>query len=1028
MVQEPQDELGAATPPAPGQSDRTGDDASAPGAAQPGDYGADLLPHHAALLRDSGISPDVARARGYRSVSIKAELKRLGFSDSQRRVPALLIPIWGVTGDRTMYQIRPDEPRIVNGKAVKYETPRGSSMALDVPPGAREWVGDPNRPLFITEGARKADAAVSGLLCCIALLGVWSWRGGNGYGGKTALADWEQIALNGRTVYICFDSDVVTKPEVHAAMVRLKALLESRGAEVLLIYLPPGDGGVKVGLDDYLAADHSVEDLLALASPELRATAGDDERQASPAGPYRFHKGCTVWDKPQRDGGTLPVTLANFVAQITADIELDDGAETVRQYEISATVQGCSPKRIVVPAGGFAPMNWPAECLGARATVAAGMGSRDRLREAIQHLSSDVEGQRVYAHTGWRQIDDVWSYLHGGGAIQPDGLVAGIKVELGSGLDRFVLPPAPRDPTEALQSSMDLLKLAPLAITVPLLGSVYLAPLSEALASERPDLTLWFHGPSGAFKSELAALAQGHYGSFTRKTLPASFTSTANALERSLFTFKDALLVVDDYHPAADAREAAAMAQVASRLVRGVGNGAGRNRMRVDTRLRPQLPPRALPLATGERLPTGHSNLARMFPVPVPDGAVDRQMLSVAQQRRHVLPGAMAWYVSRLALRMEALHEQLPDRFRALREQAQHTSVHMREPGQVAHLYLGLETFLAVAVEAGALSASERDDLLGEAWGALMALAREQAGNLVEETPTRRFLALLADGFASRRAYLEAPNGSAPDEAATWGWSERDLERPVAGAVLLGVADGDWLLLFPEATYQFVCTAARAAGQVFPVELRTLLKSLDDERLIGIEPGSGRRTPNVAIAGRTRRVIKLQANAVTALLPSQDGELGELGENTPTRIPQHSPDSPNSPNTTDRTYGARDIGGDEIADTGAVGHLGQLGRSQEGESHEATERAVSAGGVGTSIAPTRPHYPCGGRSFWRDQYRIWHCATCQAAVRPEHVVERMEVEVPRDGDSQPAPCWKSELMCCHFEDDAPTLGQRGTHD
>ena len=59
-------------------------------------------------------------------------------------------------------------------------------------------------PLFITEGIPKADAAVSINLCCIALLGVFNFRGSNEVGGKTALADWESVAPNGRTVYIAF--------------------------------------------------------------------------------------------------------------------------------------------------------------------------------------------------------------------------------------------------------------------------------------------------------------------------------------------------------------------------------------------------------------------------------------------------------------------------------------------------------------------------------------------------------------------------------------------------------------------------------------------------------------------------------------------------------------------------------------------------------------------------------------------------------------------------------------------------------
>jgi hypothetical protein len=83
-------------------------------------------------------------------------------------------------------------------------------------------------PLFVTEGVKKGDALVSQGLCAIALIGVWNWRGTNEFGGKTALADWEHVALNGRQIYIVFDSDVMLKKEVYSALVRLKAFLESR--------------------------------------------------------------------------------------------------------------------------------------------------------------------------------------------------------------------------------------------------------------------------------------------------------------------------------------------------------------------------------------------------------------------------------------------------------------------------------------------------------------------------------------------------------------------------------------------------------------------------------------------------------------------------------------------------------------------------------------------------------------------------------------------------------------------------------
>jgi hypothetical protein len=240
-----------------------------------------LLPQHAALIRGSAISDEVATARGYRSVTDKAELRSLGFSENQARVPALLLPVWDVSGKVALYQARPDDPRVPKGKPVKYETLVGSRMTIDVPPSIRHQLGDPSIPLWITEGIRKADAAVSAGLCCIGLLGVWNWRGRNEHGGKVALADWESIALNGRVVYIAFDSDVMTKREVAEALERLRAFVESRGGHVRLVHLPMGPDGEKVGLDDYLAAGHSVEQLIALVAEEVAAPEAADEAEAS---------------------------------------------------------------------------------------------------------------------------------------------------------------------------------------------------------------------------------------------------------------------------------------------------------------------------------------------------------------------------------------------------------------------------------------------------------------------------------------------------------------------------------------------------------------------------------------------------------------------------------------------------------------------------------------------------------------------------------------------------------------------------
>jgi hypothetical protein len=91
-------------------------------------------------------------------------LGSIGFGESQRLVPGLIIPTHDVVstnGACSGYQYRPDIPRMVDGRITKFETARGARLSLDVPPRVRQHLGNPDVPLWITEGAVKADAAAS---------------------------------------------------------------------------------------------------------------------------------------------------------------------------------------------------------------------------------------------------------------------------------------------------------------------------------------------------------------------------------------------------------------------------------------------------------------------------------------------------------------------------------------------------------------------------------------------------------------------------------------------------------------------------------------------------------------------------------------------------------------------------------------------------------------------------------------------------------------------------------------------------
>lgn len=212
---------------------------------------------HLKHLLDSAISPDIIEERGYHSATSKGQVGELEprLSPTQRRVPGLVIPAYRADNAAPYaHVLRPDQPRERNGKRIKYEFPASVSPCLDVLPRFHPHLTDPDTPLLITEGAKKADAAASlDRYVAVNLNGVYGWRGRGKAGGVAALADWEHITLAGRHVVLAFDSDSATNEQVRQALNRLAAFLASKGAIMQMINLPMGPDAKKLGLDDWLA-------------------------------------------------------------------------------------------------------------------------------------------------------------------------------------------------------------------------------------------------------------------------------------------------------------------------------------------------------------------------------------------------------------------------------------------------------------------------------------------------------------------------------------------------------------------------------------------------------------------------------------------------------------------------------------------------------------------------------------------------------------------------------------------------------
>jgi hypothetical protein len=253
------------SPAPPGQNQNTGERAGREGLTGSLEVGRAALaePYRRMLFEESGIDPEVAAERGYRTIRRRSDMPP-GFAKKKRRL-GLLIPMYSPDGTTTGCQLRPDRPyRNEGGKPYRYACPTGARVIADVHPRMMGAAADPDVPLWITEGVKKGDALTSRGRCAISLIGVWNFRLKR---SPEMLPCFNYVALQGRRVFVVYDSDVMVKPEVQKALYRLVGDLEGRGARPLVVYLPDAPGGGKQGVDDYLAAGGSVEQLEKWARP-----------------------------------------------------------------------------------------------------------------------------------------------------------------------------------------------------------------------------------------------------------------------------------------------------------------------------------------------------------------------------------------------------------------------------------------------------------------------------------------------------------------------------------------------------------------------------------------------------------------------------------------------------------------------------------------------------------------------------------------------------------------------------------------
>lgn len=530
------------------------------------------------------------------------------------------------------------------------------------------------------------------------------------------------------------------------------------------------------------------------------------------------------------EAGDSPVEVCNFLPVIEEQIDYDNGKDVTVEYVVSGLLLQTLEElpQVVLTKQQLESFNFVLNSSWKIKAIISAGGNKDRVREVSQIVSKDsIKYTTVYSYSGFVTKNDKLVYLYHNGVI---GDCPDVKVDLsGDKLQQYCMTDKTFNLKECLKTSYSILDIADRSITLPLLATTYLAPLTTLLREHNilADYVLWIEGKSGTRKSTLAALALSHYGDFQRNTFPCSFRDTTNSLEKKAFIMKDSLYCVDDYCPETVGSRKKG---VAEKLLAMFGDRTGRDRMNQDGKtLRSPYVARGQCIVTGESFPEiSQSRLARSFVVEVHKDSIDLKKLSVIQTNREHLAYAMMCYIKWIIENSKSVMEKATDINNTLYKQKD-DSVHGRLNETVTALYIGFSTFVDFLIANGVMTSKEGTALLENALAVFNENAKVQMLDVEDTNPVSMFQNALEQLYITDKVFVK--NFHKPDN------------NIYAGSHIGYIDDiKNEYLFFPDVLYGEIVRFYNAQGIRFPISKASLWKYLDDAGILLRSSKNDRRT------------------------------------------------------------------------------------------------------------------------------------------------------------------------------------------
>lgn len=685
-------------------------------------------------LADSAVAPLVAAARGYETVhedNLDEATKRLNLprknSSQGKRIANsvtrgdLLIMPWFTSQDLavaarrakdpvpTTIQYRPSRPDLhpKTGKEMKYEFVAGSKTPIAVHPAfSQEWI-DGAPVVLLAEGLLKGDSALTGYLLDAGVPAAdLAWHGGDTTAARNRLAEildtipvekrivmftiggvdnwknnaeWRDLELARRDVWVGIDGDVSSNPHVYRAANELWDFLTTKKKANVSLIAPTvqvSEGEKKIGIDDYLSHHGTWAGLTSMLASKLPTPPATDNLRR--IGEFRVSEDGTClevcvpkpdpynpdgppvdgkWEFEYALGGRILSTVAQRVPTpleiktgILGEGANNDEAEAYCEVEISWREGEDKVHRHVVsgPAEilNYPPDQWvrhkahlPAAVLRNPEWPPPRKLAEDWLRAIKAHKADEILDRVRWDSMGWVPVEgSVPAFVVGDQVIGDEDspevdIFPGITEAELAGANRFgvgdLMLGSFDDADYQAQVRADIEEVIETFIlggawTDRKVASTVVAAALRPVLPIRPHSTMFLVGPPSKGKSWTAGLMMGFWsrrpGTFTSSSLPGSAKDTAASIETAVA--RAPIWVVDDLAPASSRQQSEQEQNKIGDLIRNVFNGAGKRRSTADMGSRKVHTPRSLLVVTAENEPQVASVRDRCITINIGWGAL----------------------------------------------------------------------------------------------------------------------------------------------------------------------------------------------------------------------------------------------------------------------------------------------------------------------------------------------------------------------------------------------------------------------